>query len=76
VKEKPIIEPITVRVPVAQMMSGISRSELYRWASLEKLKLVKHGRTVLVDVASLKELIATLPTFTPKAAPIKLDRAA
>jgi hypothetical protein len=61
------IEPIAVRLRVAEQISGFSRSDLYRKAARDELVLLKNGGTTLVDMASLKKAIAALPALKPRA---------
>jgi len=42
-------------------LSGLSRSSLYRAAAAGRIRLLKHGRSSLVDMASLRAFIAGLP---------------
>jgi hypothetical protein len=56
-----VIEPIAVRISDAQRVSGLSRSELYRRAGRGELILLKCGSSTLVDVASLRAVLASLP---------------
>jgi hypothetical protein len=62
-----VVEPIAVRIPDAQRYSGFSRSELYRRAGLGELTLLKCGSTTLVDMASLRAVVASLPRATIRA---------
>ena len=55
------IEPITMRLPEASRYSGFSRSELYRRAARGEVIFLKSGATTLVDTASLRAAIASLP---------------
>jgi hypothetical protein len=59
-------EPLSLRIPEAQRISGLSRSELYRKASRGEIRLLKSGRSTLVDFASLKRLIGNLPVANIK----------
>ncbi|HEX2526960.1 MAG TPA: helix-turn-helix domain-containing protein [Geminicoccus sp.] len=51
-------EPISVRVPDAARITGISRSVLYELIKTNELETVKIGRARLVPVASLRKLIS------------------
>lgn len=69
------LEPILVRLPEAQRISGLSRSEIYRRAGRPegdpgRIILRKCGASTLVDVPSLKAAIASLPaaSIRPQAA--------
>ncbi|WP_255476595.1 helix-turn-helix domain-containing protein [Geminicoccus flavidas] len=48
---------ISVRVPEAVRMTGISRSVLYELIKANELEAVKIGRATLVPVQSLRALI-------------------
>ena len=48
----------------AVAMSGLSRSEIYRQASAGRIRLVKSGRTTLVDMATVRAYLASLPVVT------------
>lgn len=50
------------RVPVALGLSGLSKTHLYGAAKLGRIKLVKCGRSTLVDMPSLRAYVAALPT--------------
>ncbi len=52
-----ILEPISVRIPEAVRMTGISRSVLYELIKAGELHAVKLGRATLVPVASLRALV-------------------
>ena len=65
------VEPIAVRLPTAERISGFSRSEIYRRASRGDIVLLKCGSRTLVEMASLRAAVASLPRATvraPKAA--------
>ena len=50
-------EPISVRIPEAVRLTGISRSVLYELIKTNELTAVKIGRATLVTVESLRSLI-------------------
>jgi len=50
-------EPISVRIPEAVRLTGISRSVLYELIKAGELHAVKLGRATLVPVASLRALV-------------------
>ncbi len=50
-------EPITVRVPDAVRMTGLSRSRVYLLMSSGEIETVKVGRNTLILVESLKAFI-------------------
>lgn len=51
------LEPLTVRIPVAVQLTGISRSKLYELIAAKEVDVVKIGASTLVTVASLRRLI-------------------
>lgn len=55
------IERLAVRLPEASLMSGFSRSELYRRADRGEIIFLKCGASTLVDVESLRRAVASLP---------------
>lgn len=52
-------EPLTVRIPMAIQLTGISRSRLYELIQSGDLEVVKVGRSTLIPYKSLKELTGT-----------------
>lgn len=65
------IEPLALPIPAAVAMSGLSRSAIYREAGAGRIRLMKLGRTTLVDMASVRAFLSELPTAqirAPKAA--------
>lgn len=52
--------PITVRVPEAARMLGISRSRIYELITSGDIETVKLGRATLVPVAGLHALVERL----------------
>ena len=64
----PPIEPLVVPLPLAPAVFGLSRSAIYRAAACGQIKLLKLGRSTLVDAPSARAFIAGLPTLTPRAA--------
>ena len=54
-------QPLAQRIPDASSLSGLSRSAIYRAAARGQIVLLKHGRTTLVDMASLRAFLAGLP---------------
>jgi hypothetical protein len=69
-----VIEPIAVRICEAQRVSGFSRSELYRRAGRGELLMLKCGSRTLVDVTSLRAVLASLPRATVRTPTVSLDR--
>jgi hypothetical protein len=55
------VEPMAVRLPEATRVSGFSRSELYRRAGRGEIVFLKCGATTLVDLASLRAAVMSLP---------------
>jgi hypothetical protein len=58
------IDPLAVRLDEASRISGISRSGLYRLAARRELVFLKAGSRILVDMASLRAVVAALPRAT------------
>ena len=55
------------RIPVAIALYGISRSAIYREAGDGRIILKKHGKSTLVDLASLRAFLNSLPPATIRA---------
>ena len=53
--------PEMVPLPRAPAIFGLSRSHLYRLAAEGRIRLVKAGARTLVDAASVRAFLATLP---------------
>lgn len=51
------IEPLTVRIPTAVELTGLSRSRIYELIVSGDLEVIKVGRSTLVLYKSLKALI-------------------
>ncbi|WP_084356229.1 helix-turn-helix domain-containing protein [Novosphingobium lentum] len=51
------LEPLTVRIPDAIRLTGICRSKLYELMASGDLETIKLGRSTLIPVDSLKDLI-------------------
>jgi excisionase family DNA binding protein len=49
-----VISPITVRVPQAVDMTGLSRSRIYELIKSGEIEIVKFGASTLIVVESLK----------------------
>ena len=58
----PVARPISVRIPVAVQMTGISRSKLYELIKSGDIQIVKVGSSTLIPVDSLERLIDALRT--------------
>lgn len=56
------MEKLLVSIPEAARLCGLSRSGLYERLADGSIRAVKAGRKTLVDVASLKSFVASLPT--------------
>lgn len=54
------IRPITVRIPDAAKMLGLSRSRIYELITSGDIEVIKLGRATLVPVAGLEALIERL----------------
>jgi hypothetical protein len=54
-------EPLTVPLPQAPAATGLSRSAIYRAAAAGKIRLLKNGRSTLVDMVSVRAFLASLP---------------
>jgi hypothetical protein len=52
-----IIEPISVRIPDAVRITGLSRSRIYQLIASGDIEAAKVGRSTVVLVASLRALI-------------------
>ncbi len=63
------VEPLALPVAAAMVASGLSRSSIYREAGRGNIRLLKLGRTTLVDMASVRAFLANLPV-----APIRAPR--
>ena len=57
----PTPDPLAVRLPEAVRISGFSRSEIYRRAGRGEIVLLKCGKSTLVDMASLRAAVTSLP---------------
>jgi excisionase family DNA binding protein len=55
--DAPVLEPLTVRIPVAVELTGISRSRLYLLIQAGELETVKLGRSTLIPYRALKALV-------------------
>lgn len=51
------LEPLTVRIPTAVRITGLSRSRIYELIIAGNLETVKVGRAMLIRYDSLKNLI-------------------
>ena len=55
--------PEMVPLPRAPGIFGVSRSALYRLAADGRIRMVKMGARTLVDAASVRAFLATLPAL-------------
>ncbi len=55
------ITPEMVPLPRAPAVFGLSRSHLYRLAAAGRVRMVKAGSRTLVDAASVRAFLASLP---------------
>ncbi|WP_321326995.1 helix-turn-helix domain-containing protein [uncultured Parasphingorhabdus sp.] len=55
--------PITLSIPDAVRVSGLSRSRVYEALKARELKAVKAGRRTLIPVADLEAYLAKLPQY-------------
>jgi hypothetical protein len=54
-------EALAVPIRKAPAISGLSIPTIYREAAKKNLILIKYGRSTLVDMASLRAFLASLP---------------
>ena len=54
--------PAFASIPEASELSGVSRSTFYREAGAGRIRLVKLGRSTLVDMGSLRAFMDSLPS--------------
>ncbi|RAI55956.1 hypothetical protein DOO78_23470 [Roseicella frigidaeris] len=55
------MEPLAVPLARAPAITGLSRSTIYREVARGNLRLLKVGRTSLLDMASVRAFLASLP---------------
>lgn len=60
-RNKVIAETLAAPILVAVAASGLSRSAIYREAAKGNIVLLQLGRTTLVDMASARTFLASLP---------------
>ena len=58
------LAPLALPLARAVAWSGLSRSTIYRMAAQGRVRLVKAGRSTLVDADSLRAVVAGLPPAT------------
>jgi hypothetical protein len=62
------LQPEAARIPTAVVLTGISRSAIYRLAGEGHIRLLKIGNRTLVDMVSLRAHLASLPAAKLRAA--------
>jgi hypothetical protein len=60
----PMLDPIFVSIADARVISGLSRSELYRRLAAGSIRAVKGGSRTLIVLESLISHLKSLPTAT------------
>lgn len=55
--DPPVAEPISVRIPEAVRLTGLSRSRLYELMKSGDIQYAKVGASTLVLVASLRQFV-------------------
>ncbi len=60
-------ETITAPLAKAIAVSGISRSQMYRELAAGRIRALKSGRSLLIDMDSLRAHIASLPAASFRA---------
>ncbi len=55
------LEPLALPLARAVLVTGLSRSAIYRAAAAGGITLLKAGRSTLVDMASARAFLAALP---------------
>jgi excisionase family DNA binding protein len=55
--EGPSIDPISVRIPVAVRMTGLSKSKIYQLIATGDIEAAKVGRATVVFVESLRSFL-------------------
>lgn len=54
---EPTLGPITVRVPKAVALTGLSRTKLYELIKAKEIEVIKVGSSTLIVVASLHQFV-------------------
>ncbi|MBM3592314.1 MAG: helix-turn-helix domain-containing protein [Alphaproteobacteria bacterium] len=73
-RTKPTLDLVSIMAaPIRQAcaISGLSRSGMYRAAAAGRIRLLKHGRSSLVDMVSVREYLASLPQAEIRQQPLK-----
>jgi hypothetical protein len=60
-------EPVAAPIPAACLISGLSRSEIYRRLAAGDIRAVKSGSRTLILLDSLKAHLSSLPIATFRA---------
>lgn len=55
--DRTVLEPISVRIPEAVRLTGLSRSRLYELMKGHEIEFVKVGSSTLILVGSLRRFI-------------------
>lgn len=55
--QAPDLRPITVRIPVAVQLTGISRTKLYELIKCGQIEIIKLGSITLIPVDSLNRFV-------------------
>lgn len=55
--------PITVTIPEAMKLSGMSRTRIYEALNKQAIIARKAGRRTLISYADLQAYLASLPTY-------------
>lgn len=63
------IEPISVRIPTAVAMTGLSRSRIYELIAAGEIRIAKDRRSTLIIVASLREVVRRREEAGPTGVP-------
>ena len=53
----PLSERLSVRVPVAVELTGISRTKLYKLIKTGKVQMIKIGTATVIPIESLRQFI-------------------
>lgn len=62
-----LVSPLTVPLPKAPGVTGLSRSTIYREAARGNIRLLKIGRSTLVCMDSVRAFLANLPAASIRA---------
>jgi hypothetical protein len=58
------LDPLYVSIAEATRITGLSTVTIYRLVAAEKLVCIKAGAKSLVEMASIKNYLSSLPRFT------------